>query len=334
MLKIKKKRLENLMGNRFLAPLKQNLRILTHRGRELKMREIFNDTFTEPTPFFHQIQVETCSFCNNDCHFCPASTTVDQRPKSFMSWEIIHELTEQLKSIQYNGLISLFNNNDPLIDKRLAEIIRYFKRELPETKIEIYTNGILLDMNKATELWEAGLDSLMIDHYYTKSERNRKIELFKEEFKKSPYAETRTVTINEINKEIIRSSRGGQAPNKKQAKSGGFCAYPFMQFNVNYEGGVHLCCNDVYYQEMLGNITETHIREIWNSPKYQTLRKQLLKDDRNFGICRHCDTHPIFKGAKEIVLQQGNNQIIIPGYINNGERISFREPARVYTINK
>lgn len=333
MLKINKKRLENLMGNRFLAPLKQNLRIFAHRDRETKIREIFSNTYAEPTPFFHQIQVETCSFCNNDCHFCPASTAVDQRPKSFMSWDIIHELVEQLKSIQYNGLVSLFNNNDPLIDKRLTEIIRYFRKELPDAKIEIYTNGILLNMKLAVELWEAGLDSLMIDHYYTKTERCKKIELFIEEFKKSPYAKTHTVTINEINKEIIRSSRGGEAPNKKQAKAEGFCAYPFMQFNVNYKGDVHLCCNDVYYQVVFGNITEKHIREIWNSPKYQAIRKRFLKDDRNFGICKNCDTHPVFKGAKEIVHQQGNNQIIIPGYINNGARVDFREPAKVYPID-
>jgi len=243
MLKIKKKRLENLLGNRLLAPLKTRLRALAHNGQQRRMRDAFASLPPEPAAFFHQIQVETCSFCNNDCHFCPASTAVDPRPKSFMSWETIHELVAQLKSIRFNGLVSLFNNNDPLIDKRLPGIIRYFRGELPETRIEIYTNGILLNMDTAAELWEAGLDSLMVDHYYTSKERNRKIEKFIKDFKRSGYAETRTVTVNEINKEIIRSSRGG-----------------------------------------------------------------------------------------EMVHQQDNNQIVIPGYINNGQRVDFREPVRVYKI--
>ncbi len=320
------------MGTRYLVSLRQVLRTFTHRGRENKVKEVFASTYAEPTPFFHQIQIETCSFCNNDCHFCPASTAVDQRPKSFMSWEIIHILTDQLKSIQYNGLISLFNNNDPLIDKRLAEFIRHFKKELPAARIEIYTNGILLNMKIAAELWDAGLDSLMVDHYYTKTERNKKIEIFIEEYRNSSYAKSHTVTINEINKEIIRSSRGGEAPNKKQGKGEGFCAYPFMQFNVNYKGDVHLCCNDVYYQQIFGNIAEKHIREIWNSPKYQAMRKRFLKDDRNFGICKNCDTHPVFTGAEEIVLQESNNQIIIPGYINNELKVDYTKPARVYRL--
>lgn len=320
------------MGNRFLAPLKEKIRQLAQSRHQASLKQAFTDTYATPTPLFHQIQIETCSFCNNDCHFCPASTAADIRPKEFMSWEVIREIATQLKSIQYNGLISLFNNNDPLIDKRLAEFIRYFKSELPEARIEIYTNGILLNMKTAVELWDAGLDSLMVDHYYTKSGRNSKIERFIEDYQNSDYAQTHNVTINEINKEIIRSSRGGEAPNKQRAIYGGFCAYPFMQFNVNYRGEVHLCCNDVYYQEVFGNIIENHLQEIWNSKKYQVVRKRLLNDDRNMSVCKNCDTHPVFKGARELVLQQDNNQIVIPAYINNGERVGYREPAQVYKL--
>jgi radical SAM protein with 4Fe4S-binding SPASM domain len=333
MLQIKKKRIENLMGGKWLAPFKLFLRKLNHSKRTEKMKNAFAATYTEPTPLFHQIQIETCSFCNNDCHFCPASTAVDPRPKKFMDWEILKELSEQLKNIDFNGLISLFNNNDPLIDKRLPEIIRHFKKELPNAKIEIYTNGILLNMEIAVALWDAGLDSLMVDHYYTKTKRNKNIEKFIDDYKKSEYALEHSVTINEINKEIIRSSRGGEAPNKKSGSAGGFCAYPFMQFNVNYKGDVHLCCNDVYYKEVFGNITEQTIENIWNSPRYQVIRKRMLKDDRNFGICKGCDTIPVFKGAKDLVHQQKNNQLVIPSYINNGNKVNYREPAKIYPMS-
>lgn len=332
MIKIRKKRLENLMGNRFFAPIKQQLRNLANRSREKKLRDIFAGMQGGKTPFFHQIQVETCSFCNNDCHFCPASTAVDPRPREFMSWDVIDTLINQLRDIQFNGMVSLFNNNDPLIDKRLPEIIARFREGLPDAKIEIYTNGILLNLEVAEKLWEAGLDSLMIDHYYTKSARNRKIEQFIEDFKKSEHYQRRNVTINEINKEIIRSSRGGEAPNRKQAKAEAFCVYPFMQFNVNYLGEVHICCNDVYYKQVFGNITEQHITEIWNSPRYQLARKNLLNENRNFGVCTDCDTRNLLKGADKIVHQHDNNQVVIPGYINNDETVKHKEPASVYPI--
>ena len=332
MIKIKKKRLENWLGASFLAPYTIDLRSPFLRRRSAKLRDAFANLDTQATPLFHQIQVETCSFCNNDCHFCPASTAADIRPKEFMSWEVIHELTRQLKELKFNGLISLFNNNDPLIDKRLPEIIRYFKEHLPKAKIEIYTNGILLDIDRAIELWDAGLDSLMVDHYYTSSERSKKVEKFVEDFKNSAYYDSRTVTVNEINKEIVRSSRGGQAPNKKEAKVSGFCAYPFMQFNVNYKGEVHLCCNDVYYQEIYGNIMEKDITAIWNSKRFQAKRKMLLDGNRNTGVCKNCDTYPVLKGSSEIIHQQTNNQVLIPGYINNGEKLNIEEPYKSHSI--
>ncbi len=332
MLKIKKKRLENYLGNSLLAPYTIKLRSPFLRGRTTKLRNAFKKLNQAEMPFFHQIQIETCSFCNNDCHFCPASTAADIRPKEFMSWEVIRQLSSQLKAIQFNGLISLFNNNDPLIDKRLPEIIAHFKTNLPQAKIEIYTNGILLDIQQAIKLWDAGLDSLMVDHYYTNTARNRKVEKFLEDFRESSYFHTHSVTVNEINKEIVRSSRGGQAPNKKESKANGFCAYPFMQFNVNYKGDVHLCCNDVYYQETYGNIMEKDLDSIWNSKKFQGKRKMLLEGNRNTGVCKNCDTYPVLKGSDEIVLQEKNNQIIIPGYINNGQQLNIEKPARVIPV--
>ncbi|NKB36536.1 MAG: radical SAM protein [Gammaproteobacteria bacterium] len=332
MLKIKKKRLENYLGNSFLAPYTISLRSPFLRRRTAKLRAVFEKIHQQPSPLFHQIQIETCSFCNNDCHFCPASTAADIRPKEFMSWDVINEITSQLKAIKFNGLISLFNNNDPLIDKRLPEIITHLKKNLPEAKIEIYTNGILLDIQQAVRLWNAGLDSLMVDHYYTNSARNRKVEKFIEDFKNSNYFETHSVTVNEINKEIVRSSRGGQALNKKESKASGFCAYPFMQFNVNYKGEIHLCCNDVYYQETYGNIMEKDLNSIWNSKKFQAKRKMLLEGNRNTGVCKNCDTFPVLKGSEEIVLQESNNQVVIPGYINNGQKLHLEKPAKVYPI--
>ena len=74
-----------------------------------------------------------------------------------MSDDVIDALLSRLKEIRFKGLVSMFNNNEPLLDKRLAEIIARFKRELPDARIEIYTNGLLLDMEVAMRLWLNGL---------------------------------------------------------------------------------------------------------------------------------------------------------------------------------
>ncbi len=283
--------------------------------REDYLIQSFKSFFKTHTPLFFQIQIETCSFCNDICSFCPANIHDDTRGKNFMSPEIFSKIIKDLKALKFNGLVSLFNNNEPLIDKRLESFIAECKREIPDAKTAILTNGKLLTFKRFQSLYDAGLDALVIDNYYQKEAvLNGPIKRFVEDFKKSDFQNKINISIFLRYQHEILSSRAGNAPNKKGQNKNlpieKFCPYPFMQYNVNYEGMTHLCCNDVYYEGVVGDITKNSIKEIWETKLFDDIRNKLLNRDRNHGVCKGCDATNGLSG--DIILENGKIQI--PSY--------------------
>lgn len=53
--------------------------------------------------------------------------------------------------------------NEPLIDKRLPEFLKYALQKLPKEIIRFSTNGMLLKGSVAEELSNVGLDELWIN---------------------------------------------------------------------------------------------------------------------------------------------------------------------------
>ncbi len=72
------------------------------------------------------------------------------------------------------------------------------------------------------------------------------------------------------------------------------CDYPFTHFEINNPNGdVTFCCN---HNMVLGNVNNNTIEEIWNSEKYQEVRRKFL-DGKIFEICdKSC---PVLNGWKD-----------------------------------
>ena len=102
--------------------------------------------------------------CNNDCPFCPANRNNDTRKPKFMDEQLFYSIIDQLRAMDYRGTISLFSNNEPLLDGRIFKFIEYAKKNLPDATHYLYTNGILLTLEKFSSLVE-NLHILVIDNY-------------------------------------------------------------------------------------------------------------------------------------------------------------------------
>tara|TARA_R110001606_G_scaffold135407_2_gene272433 strand:+ start:41 stop:1393 length:1353 start_codon:yes stop_codon:yes gene_type:complete len=72
-------------------------------------------------------------------------------------------------------------------------------------------------------------------------------------------------------------------------KSNTFCINPFYQFMVKTDGTSGVCCNldTPRNEEMLGNVNNTSIKDIWNSDFYKSLRLQLLNGEKP-DVCTKC----------------------------------------------
>jgi len=67
------------------------------------------------------------------------------------------------------------------------------------------------------------------------------------------------------------------------------CHLPFYQMNVLFNGDVIICCHDWNRATVVGNARKSSLREIWNSPKMNKIRRLMLKKRyQQLDSCRDC----------------------------------------------
>mgnify|MGYP003648740068 FL=1 len=83
---------------------------------------------------FKYIQIETTTFCNASCWFCPNHLV----PKEHMDIDLIYKIINDTRNrgITYRP----FGLGEPLVDTRMPEICRYIKQD-PTAIVEIHSNG-------------------------------------------------------------------------------------------------------------------------------------------------------------------------------------------------
>lgn len=66
------------------------------------------------------------------------------------------------------------------------------------------------------------------------------------------------------------------------------CTIPFWRAWVLWNGDVVLCCVDWERRHVFGNITDTSLRDIWNSPAYRAYRGRMRRGDVEGTLCESC----------------------------------------------
>ncbi|MBM3253840.1 MAG: radical SAM protein, partial [Candidatus Omnitrophica bacterium] len=246
------------------------------------------------------IHIETRSKCNGICGFCPASIFTDQRDDVYMKDELIQKIIEELVELNYCNRISFYNNNEPFLDERIFQLVRFAREKLPKAYLELKSNGIILTTEKILKIFNAGLDMLYINYYSNNSQFNQnlldiktdleKIRRFKGHLEDDKYFYRIKINLRNANK--VGRSRAGNSPNKKYIDKPlhRVCFRPFEMLTVNPKGNVSVCSEDFLYEVNMGNIEKQSLSEIWNSDKWNTLRYSLIMGHRNCtGPCSKCD---------------------------------------------
>jgi radical SAM protein with 4Fe4S-binding SPASM domain len=73
------------------------------------------------------------------------------------------------------------------------------------------------------------------------------------------------------------------------------CPWIYYSLAIHVNGNVVPCCRDPRGEEVMGNILEQDLEEIWNGPKFRALRERIQKDQGSVGICRLCSSYPVSK---------------------------------------
>jgi len=70
----------------------------------------------------------------------------------------------------------------------------------------------------------------------------------------------------------------------------GCCPYPFIQMSVLASGKVLVCTHDWSRKQIVGDLNEQSVLEVWNGPVMRDVRTKLLHGrDREVPSCEHCD---------------------------------------------
>jgi len=258
----------------------------------LASKTVYSEKF--PT----EVRIETINSCNSTCSFCPMglySPETKNRKVVKMDESLFKKIIAELVSEKYNGMLKFYTENEPLLDKRIVEFVRYANENLPSLKgIQIDTNGKLLTESLGVNLFNAGLTYLHVNDYTETGGGglNNKKEPIKKIYDKLRllFPNVKMTYSSRLIHEVL-DSRAGHAPNndtviKQPIKSA--CVYPFYQFCITSNGNLGLCCVDSSFEEPLGNVKDSSISEIWKGDSFNKFRNDLLKAERNKNLCSQC----------------------------------------------
>lgn len=217
-----------------------------------------------------------------------------QRSYAKMPEELFRKIIDNLAEINYSHNIALFSNNEPFLDERIIDFHKYANEKLPNAVFGLYTNGSLLTFEKFMEIMPY-LDKLIIDNYNDQKTINSpELQKIYDYLQKHHELDGHVQFSFRLQNEVL-TSRGGQAPNKQSTYDnpavGVPCALPFEQLIIRPTGEISLCCNDALGKYTLGDLRTQSILEVWNSEKYNEIRREMQMNGRkNLMLCSKCDS--------------------------------------------
>jgi len=283
---------------------------LLHTGREHAA------TLTLPA-LFSRIQIQTVSWCNRSCAFCPSGKF--PVPKTFMALEVYHRIIDHLHDLDFSGRISPYLMNESLLDKRLPELIAYAREGCPDSWIAINTNGDALSESLLARLFDAGLNCLDVNAYDNTAQYDAYVALAERVAARrdditltTGYSDPsfnnltlprsmRILHCRDMSTWETRfrdkvstpdlTNRSGNIPQARRltAPLPLGCERPFQQMYINYRGEAVLCCNDWRFEVVMGDTATSSLWDIWTNARYQTYRQHLQRKNRALPLCDTCD---------------------------------------------
>ncbi len=227
---------------------------------------------------FGKVEIETSSICNRRCKFCPVSKY--PREPALMDDRVFRKVIDELAEMKFHGILSPHLFNEPLLDQRIEEFVKYIRQKLPNVKIKIFTNGDLLTRKKFDSLVSAGVDEFCVTQY-----DEQMPEVVKNLFSSLTNKEKKLIKYRILNENSLLLNRGGLVDIKRPMQKL-ICSPNF--FMVNYKGDAVLCSSDYFGSVVFGNVKNERIMDIWNKPYYKKVRGELEKGVFNLDICKKC----------------------------------------------
>jgi radical SAM protein with 4Fe4S-binding SPASM domain len=271
-----------------------------------------------------RVEVETHSYCNRRCDYCPNVTGDRLGPNVRMKPEIYDRLLSGLAEVGFGGSFVLNSYNEPLFDRAIIERIAEARAALPKARLMIYTNGDYLTPDYVSELAHAGLNYMHVsihlkqgDQYTEAYVLNRIAEIAHRTGLQARFNQVvpgshivarfdtpaLTMETRALNFSKHGNDRGGLLPDlSPQTKRTAPCTFVFNHFHIGYTGNVVPCCHirsdrPEHARHVIGNLGQSSsIFDIVFSAKAAAWRRHMLHESEKSGPCATCSA-PFMGGA-------------------------------------
>ncbi len=261
-------------------------------------------------PLFSLVEISDSGTCNRSCSFCPRSDKEWIKKfdnKEFIEPELHKSIVSQLSDLKYSGIVVYSGFNEPLLNKNIYKNISQTRSYLPNAKIELITNGDVLNEKRILKLFKSGLSTLLISVYDGPDDMVKFQNMCENlRLEKEQYVIRNRYLPPEQNFGITMSNRGGlmenavhSIPSLKQSMKTP-CYYPSYTFFIDYNGDVLMCSHDWGKKNILGNLNKEKIIDVWLSDNAMKSRKNLSKGDREFSPCNVCDAGGTLIGKNHV----------------------------------
>ncbi len=268
------------------------------------------------------LQLETVTKCNARCPFCPQNEIV--RDPARMPDEVWKKIIDDTRG--WGMTYRPFLTNEPFVDNRQVEIVRYIKENDPTAKVEFNTNGELVTEKLAIDLLEAGVDIMRfsIDGFSPETYEPSRVGLSYDKvvarvlhfldmwdqggYRDQIFTELRMIEVPE-NIHEVSAYRDFWAPRCSEVLITKMYQWPWtgqkpedavlkpclkildeMFFYTN--GNATICCWDVHERAVIGNVVEQSVEDIWLGHLASQLRSTLDDGRRDLiTLCSRCNAY-------------------------------------------
>ena len=239
------------------------------------------------------VEFNPTELCNRTCHFCPRyDPKVYPNRKLHMTPETVQAVVDELVKHGYVGQIMFSGMGEPLLNRKILELIKICSDAGIYT--EMTTNGDKILQGKwykMQDFIDAGLTAMHVDIYddvaqYQAWEKLIQPYIGKIRIKLTPrFVQTTSVFNN-------RSGKMNEVEGIPKQVRNQSCFAPSVKAFIDWDGEVQLCCHDWDKTGNFGNVNEIPFSEIWNSDKMNKLRAKLMYKSRVHAgsPCDKCNT--------------------------------------------
>lgn len=278
-----------------------------------RQRELFAQTVG-------RVEVETHSYCNRRCDYCPNVVGDRLGPNVRIKPAIWDKLLRDLAEVGYSRFLVLNSYNEPLYDRAILDRIAEARAALPRARIMIYTNGDYLTPSYVDDLAAAGLDYMHVSIHLKQGDKysdvyvlNRIAEIAHRTGLQARFSQIRPndsiiarfdtpkleMETRAINFDRHGNDRGGLLPDlSPENPRTDPCNFVFQHFHMGYTGNVVPCCHirsdrPEHAKHVIGNLDRAEtIFDIFFGAKAAAWRRGLIHDRAKTGPCATC-TAPV-----------------------------------------